>query len=174
MTCNKLSIQPILPGFAFWVLFAAAAGLFPAPASAQKAGGETRASNLIIEEVTVTARKREERAIDAPVAVSVLTGDDLDLYNTRDLTQLTERIPGLEVTHGAGGGAGGNITIRGIGKPPGTSDYGIDAPVSLVIDGMSFSRNHMILTGFFDSEAVEVLKGPQALYQLGGGGLQAR
>ncbi len=123
-----------------------------------------RTANTIIEEVTVTARKREERAIDAPVAVSVMTADDLERYNTRDLTQLTERIPGLEVSHGAGGGAGGNITIRGIGKPPGTADYGIDAPVSLVMDGMPFSRNHMILTGFFDSEAVEVLKGPQALY----------
>jgi outer membrane receptor protein involved in Fe transport len=124
----------------------------------------SRASNQIIEEVTVTARKREERVMDAPVAVSVMTEEDLERYNTRDLTQLSQQIPGLIIANGQGGGAGGNITIRGIGKPPGTSDYGIDAPVSLVIDGMAFSRNHMIKTGFFDSEAVEVLKGPQALY----------
>ena len=128
------------------------------------AEGASESDQAVVEEVIVTARKREERAIDTPVAVSVMNEDDLDLYNTRDLTQLTERIPGLEVIHSGGGGAGGNMTIRGIGKPPGTADYGIDAPVSLVIDGMPFSRNHMILTGFFDSEAVEVLKGPQALY----------
>ena len=118
----------------------------------------------MVEEVIVTARKREERAIDTPVAVSVMDEDDLDLYNTRNLTELTERIPGLEIVHGGGGFAGGNMTIRGIGKPPGTVDYGIDAPVSLVIDGMPLSRNHMILNRLFDSEAVEVLKGPQALY----------
>jgi iron complex outermembrane receptor protein len=123
-----------------------------------------RASNRIIEEITVTARKREERVIDTPVAVSVMSAEELDRYNTRDLTQLTKRMPGVEVIHGGGGGAGGNINIRGIGKPPGTSDYGIDAPVSLVMDGMAFSRNHMILTGFFDTEGVEVLKGPQALF----------
>ena len=123
-----------------------------------------QAGDVTIEEVLVTARKREERAIDTPVAVSVMDGDDLDRYHTRDLTQLTERIPGLEIAHGGGGFAGGNMSIRGIGKPPGTVDYGLDAPVSLIVDGMPFSRNHMILTGFFDSEAVEVLKGPQALY----------
>jgi outer membrane receptor protein involved in Fe transport len=134
------------------------------PAGEAVAEETARASFQIIEEVTVTARKREERVMDAPVAVSVMTEEDLERYNTRDLTQLTQQIPGLQIANGQGGGAGGNINIRGIGKPPGTSDYGIDAPVSLVIDGMSFSRNHMIKTGFFDSEAVEVLKGPQALY----------
>ena len=123
-----------------------------------------QATNLIIEEITVTARKREERALDAPVSVAALSGEEIDRYESRSLMSLTDRVPGLEVYHGAGGGAGGNMTIRGIGKPPGTSDYGIDAPVAIVMDGMPFSRNHMIFTGFFDSEAVEVLKGPQALF----------
>ena len=132
--------------------------------SAIAAESGARADDITVEEVIVSARKREERAIDTPVAVSVMTEEDIDRYNTRNLTDLGARIPGVEVIHGAGGGAGGNITIRGIGKPPGTSDYGIDAPVSVVIDGMPFSRNHMIMTGFFDSEALEVLKGPQALY----------
>ena len=149
----------------FWstVVALAALGLV-ATGTAIAEESERASASTAIEEVVVTARKREERAIDTPVAVSVMTAEDIDRYNTRNLTELSQRIPGLEVIHGAGGGAGGNITIRGVGKPPGTSDYGIDAPVSLVIDGMPFSRNHMIMTGFFDSEAVEVLKGPQALY----------
>ena len=148
---------------AIWVTAAALAS-FAATAPAVAADSVEQADDITIEEVLVTARKREERAIDTPVAVSVMDGEDLDRYHTRDLTQLTERIPGLEIAHGGGGFAGGNMSIRGIGKPPGTVDYGIDSPVSLVIDGMPFSRNHMILTGFFDSEAIEVLKGPQALY----------
>ena len=134
-----------------------------APADVGAAETE-RASNRIIEEVTVTARKREERLVDTPVAVAVMTGEEIERYNTRDLADLTQRMPGVEISHGAGGGAGGNITIRGVGKPPGTSDYGLDAPVSIVMDGMSFSRNHLLDTGFFDIAAVEVLKGPQALY----------
>ncbi len=133
----------------FWLataLLAAAGTVGTVSVAAEE--GERASDQAVVEEVIVTARKREERAIDTPVAVSVMDGDELDLYNTRDLTQLTERIPGLEIAHGGGGFAGGNMSIRGIGKPPGTVDYGIDSPVSLVVDGMPFSRNHMILTGF--------------------------
>ena len=121
-----------------------------------------RATNQIIEEVTVTARKREERVVDTPVAVAVMSREELDRYRTRDLAELTTRIPGVQITHGAGGGAGGNMVIRGVGNI--AVDYGADQPVSLVLDGMSFSRGHVLDTGFFDLQAVEVLKGPQALY----------
>ena len=58
-----------------------------------------RATNAVIEEVTVTARKREERVIDTPVAVSVLTQEEIERYNTRDLAQLTQRIPGVSIAH---------------------------------------------------------------------------
>ena len=157
-------IQRIVGRVAAIGTVAAALASFAAAPPAVAQDSMARADDITIEEVIVTARKREERAIDTPVAVAVMTEEDIERYNTRNLTELGARIPGVEVIHGAGGGAGGNITIRGIGKPPGTSDYGIDAPVSVVIDGMPFSRNHMIMTGFFDSEALEVLKGPQALY----------
>jgi len=135
-----------------------AAGMVGAPAIA----ATERAANQVIEEVTVTARKREERLIDTPVAVAVMTEDEIERYNTRDLAELTARIPGVSITHGAGGGAGGNMVIRGVGNV--AVDYGADQPVSLVLDGMSFSRGHVLDTGFFDLQAVEVLKGPQTLY----------
>ena len=97
------------------VAAAFAAFLCFAPVTAFAAEREL-ASNRVIEEITVTARKREERAIDTPVAVAVMTAEEIERYNTRDLAQLTQRMPGVEISHGAGGGAGGNITIRGIGK----------------------------------------------------------
>jgi iron complex outermembrane receptor protein len=115
-----------------------------------------------IEEVIVTARKREERLIDVPVSAAVLTAEELDRYRTRDLAELTQRIPGVEINHAAGGGQGGNIKIRGVGTL--ASDYGTDQPVSLVLDGMSFQRSHVLDVGFFDLQTVEILKGPQSLY----------
>ena len=114
-----------------------------------------------IEEVIVTARKREERLIDVPVSAAVLTAEELDRYRTRDLAELTQRIPGLSISHAAGGGQGGNISIRGVGNL--ATDYGTDQPVSLVLDGMSFQRSHVLDVGFFDLQSVEVLKGPQSL-----------
>lgn len=115
-----------------------------------------------IEEVIVTARKREERLIDVPVSAAVLTAEELDRYRTRDLAELTQRIPGVSINHAAGGGQGGNISIRGVGNL--AVDYGTDQPVSLVLDGMSFQRSHVLDVGFFDLQSVEVLKGPQSLY----------
>ena len=123
---------------------------------------EEGANSLAIEEIVVTARMREERLVDTPVAVAALGAEEIERYNTRDLDQLTSRIPGVAIAHGAGGGAGGSIAIRGVGNL--AVDYGADQPVSLVIDGMSFSRGHMLDTGFFDIQSVEVLKGPQALF----------
>ncbi len=144
---------------AFSALAAALLSVASMPALAEEM---EQARNQIIEEVTVTARKREERVIDTPVSVAVMSQEEIDRYRTRDLAELTTRIPGLQITHGAGGGAGGNMIIRGVGNLAG--DYGADQPVSLVLDGMSFSRGHILDTGFFDLQSVEVLKGPQALY----------
>ena len=50
-----------------------------------------------IEEITVTARKREERLLDVPVSAAALTAQELDRYKTRDLVDLTSRIPGLTI-----------------------------------------------------------------------------
>ncbi len=120
------------------------------------------AEESFVEEVIVTARKREERLIDVPVSAAVLTDEELDRYRTRDLAELTQRIPGVQIAHAAGGGQGGNISIRGVGNL--AVDYGTDQPVSLVLDGMSFQRSHVLDVGFFDLQSVEVLKGPQSLY----------
>lgn len=146
-------------GLTMSALTAAMVGLGLGSASAQ---AEEVANSLAIEEIVVTARKREERLVDAPVAVAAMASEDIERYLTRDLDQLTTRIPGVQIGHAAGGGAGGSIFIRGVGNL--AVDYGADQPVSLVIDGMSFSRGHMLDTGFFDLESVEVLKGPQALF----------
>ncbi len=123
---------------------------------------QVNAAERELEEITVTARKREERLIDVPVSAAVLTQEEIERYRTRDLADLTQRIPGLSIQHAGGGGQGGNIEIRGVGNI--AVDYGTDQPVSLVLDGMSFQRSHMLDTGFFDLQTLEVLKGPQAVY----------
>lgn len=120
------------------------------------------AEEIALEEIIVTARKREERLMDVPVSAAVLSDEELDRYRTRDLAELTQRIPGVAISHAAGGGAGGNMAIRGVGNI--AVDYGTDQPVSLVLDGMSFTRGHVLDVGFFDLQSVEVLKGPQTLY----------
>ncbi len=134
------------------------------PAAAQDAPAQEApaAKSATIETVMVSARKTEERAIDTPVALSVMTEAQIQRYNTTDLTQLSTQLPGVEVSKASGGGAGGNFIIRGVGRQ--ASDYGAEQPVAFVLDGFSFTRGHMSSVGFFDVANIQVLKGPQTLF----------
>ncbi|MBI1179799.1 MAG: TonB-dependent receptor plug domain-containing protein [Alphaproteobacteria bacterium] len=129
------------------------------PASSQPAASGNSGS---METIMVSARKTEERAIDTPVALAAMSEAQIQRYNTTDLTQLSSQLPGVVINKSSGGGAGGNMTIRGIGNI--ATDYGAEQPVALVIDGFSFTRGHIIDVGFFDVESIQVLKGPQTLF----------
>src|SRR5207302_8190149 len=92
----------------------------------------------------------------------VLGSEQLQRYDTKDLEQLSSQVPGVQIFHASGGGAGGGISIRGVGQL--AVDYGAEEPVAVVIDGMAFTRGHILDTGFFDMQSIEVLKGPQSLF----------
>ena len=138
-------------------------GAGSAPASASDAAAASPGSGEVsLEEVTVTARKQAERLIDVPVVASVMSAEQLQRYNTTDLEQLNAEIPGVQIFHADGGGGGGGISIRGVGQQ--AVDYGAEEPVAVVVDGMAFTRGHILDTGFFDMQSLEVLKGPQSLF----------
>jgi outer membrane receptor protein involved in Fe transport len=137
----------------------AAAPLVQAADAAAKPSADSSTS---VEEVTVTARKKEEKLMDVPVAATVLTAATINRYDTTDLINIASIAPGIQVTRTGGGTPGGAIYIRGIGifGP----DYASEQPVALVIDGMPITRGHFVDTGFFDQSDVQILKGPQSLF----------
>ncbi len=120
------------------------------------------AAGVKVEEVTVTARKREERLIDTPVAAQVATPEALSRYNIDDLIRLNTITTGVAITRTGGGTPGGSIYIRGIGIFG--TDYASEQPVSVVIDGIPITRGHIVDAGFFDQANIQILKGPQSLY----------
>src|SRR3546814_10067121 len=73
-------------------------------------------------DIVVTARLREERAIDVPVAVSVLTGEEIQRYNSDSIQRITQNVPGLVVGSTVGLG-GGSIAIRGVSTAPTTIGF---------------------------------------------------
>jgi outer membrane receptor protein involved in Fe transport len=125
--------------------------------TAESGGGSTT-----LEEVTVTARKKEERLIDVPVAAAVLSNETLSKYNTTDLIQISTLTTGVQIARTGGGTPGAAVYIRGIGVFG--PDYASESPVSLVIDGIPITRGHIIDTGFFDQSNIQILKGPQSLF----------
>lgn len=122
-------------------------------AAAQDAGG--------LEDIIVTARKRSESLIAAPVSVTAIGAADLSRYNASDLTRIGQLAPQLSITRSPSG-AGATFNIRGIGSSP--LEPGLDQSVSINLDGVQLSRGRFISLGMFDLAQVEVLKGPQALF----------
>lgn len=98
-------------------VLAASAALFalPAvPAIAQEApADETTASN----EITVIARRREERLLDVPIAISALSTEALDKAGAKDLSGVQGAIPNVNIVQGRGSASSANFYIRGIGQP---------------------------------------------------------
>ncbi len=118
-------------------------------------------SNQAVDEVVVYARRRGETALDAPVAVTAFTAEDLRRYNTDSMEDVAALTPGLVINSGSGA-SGGTVTLRGVGT--GNFVAAIDQAVSTNIDGVQISRAKIIRQAFFDLGQIEVLKGPQALF----------
>lgn len=114
------------------------------------------------EDIIVTARKRAERLIDVPVAITALDTKALARYATSDLSAVGTQIPQVMFSRNPSGN-GANINIRGVGTNT-SADDGVEQAVSVNIDGVPTARGRILQTGLFDIGNVQVLKGPQALY----------
>jgi iron complex outermembrane receptor protein len=114
-----------------------------------------------LEEIIVTARKREESILKVPVVETAITEQTLQQYQVMDLTDLSSKVPGLSMGD-AVLSIGPQISIRGIGTS--TLDAGVDQSVSLNIDGLSMTQGLAYTAGLFDLAQAEVLKGPQSLF----------
>jgi iron complex outermembrane receptor protein len=115
-----------------------------------------------LEEIIVTARKREESLQDTPVAVSAFTTEELEFRQINTTDRLGEITPNLKfdpVAPSSGSSSVAQIFIRGIGQ----TDFVpvIDPGVGLYIDGIYMGRSVGNIMDFLDIERVEVLRGPQ-------------
>ena len=114
-----------------------------------------------LEEIIVTARKREESLQDSPVLISALSAKTIDDFAVTSIEDIADFTPGL-VADRQGGSSGGLLYLRGIGS--GTSSSTIDQAVSLAIDDMQIGTLQMQGASMIDMESVQVYKGPQALF----------
>jgi iron complex outermembrane receptor protein len=111
-----------------------------------------------IQELIVTAQKREESAQDVPIALTALSGAALEQEGVIGFSDLSTRVPSLRFGAGVTGGEN-VITLRGIGSQNTTS--GGDSPVAYNLDGVYLARTTSVDADFFDVNRIEVLRGPQ-------------
>jgi iron complex outermembrane recepter protein len=140
------------------VLAGGLALLMPGIALSQQSEEEEEepATRRVIDELIVTATRREATLQDVPVSVGVVTGEQIRELSLQNLDQLSAYVPGLSVTEG---GEQTGISIRGFGAG---LNFGFDQSVGLFIDGIYAGRERQFRGHFLDVSRVEVLRGPQA------------
>jgi len=116
----------------------------------------------VIEEVIVTARRREETLQTVPISLSALSGEALRLRQIQRTDQLSDLVPNLDfeaAAPAAGSSSAGQIFIRGIGQTDFTPVT--DPGVALYLDGVYLARSPGNVLDLVDVERIEVLRGPQ-------------
>ncbi|MES2860240.1 MAG: TonB-dependent receptor [Pseudomonadota bacterium] len=110
-------------------------------------------------DIVVTARRREERAQEVPIALTVIGGEQLEETNTYNVGQLTQQAPSVQLL--SSNPRNTAITIRGIGASYGLANDGLEQGVGIYVDQVYYARPATATLDFVDLERIEILRGPQ-------------
>lgn len=113
----------------------------------------------VMEEVVVTARKREESAQAVPIPITALTGAQLETRNIRDITEVERLSPNTSISGSSVNNSATVVFIRGIGQVNWSETQ--DPKIGIYVDGVYLSRPQGGLVDLMDVQRVEVLRGPQ-------------
>lgn len=118
--------------------------------------GELSAQQL--EEIVVTAQKREQNVQDVPIAITTLSGDEIRNLGFKSAADIQYQTPGLIVSYSSTN-AIPNFVLRGVGLNDFTAIQ--SSPVAIHVDEIYYGNSTLLNFALFDVERVEVLKGPQ-------------
>ena len=127
-----------------------------AAAQAQDAFG---VSSVLLEKITVTARKREEPIQNVPLSVTHFSSEQIDALKVTDLESLAVHMPNVALDDVGTAKGVANFSIRGIGIN--SSIASVDPTVGVFVDGVYMGQTSAALLDTFDVESIEVLRGPQ-------------
>lgn len=111
----------------------------------------------VLEEVIVTATKRQESIQDVPLSVSALSGDQIDALQLSDMTEITQQIPNLQLN--AWSPQLTIFNIRGVSQNNFVDN--LEAPIAVYHDDAYIASLNAVSGQMFDMERIEVLRGPQ-------------
>src|SRR5690554_1737486 len=145
-------------GFTGLVGLAIAQPLF-AQGEVQIASAAPRSVDRSIEEVVVTARRRDESAQDVPIALSVVNETALEATGSYNLGEIQRLVPSLQISNLNPRNT--NINIRGLGSSVALTNDGFENGVGVYIDNVYYGRVGQSQFDLVDLSQVEVLRGPQ-------------
>ena len=116
-------------------------------------------SQSALEEIIVTAQKREQSLQNVPISVATLSGDDMMIAGVRNLEEMAVNVPGLFLNESRNSAL---IYLRGIGTSQQQNSF--EQSVSMFVDGVYIARPRGVKNLMMDVERVEILRGPQTTF----------
>lgn len=129
-----------------------------APKASSEVSSEQNGTGL--DEIVVTAQKREQNLQDVPVAISAIGEAKLEQLAVRDARDISGLAPNVTIVGSVTGTSGAVISIRGI-PTNGSETFGLDSANALYVDGVYIGRSGASALDVNDIARVEVLRGPQ-------------
>ncbi|PCI31940.1 MAG: TonB-dependent receptor [Alphaproteobacteria bacterium] len=115
--------------------------------------------NAVLEEITVTARRRSESLQSVPVAVTAFSAENLAKFGATDITFLAQSTPNTTLKVSRGTSSTITAFIRGIGQQDPVA--GFESGVGIYLDGVYLNRPQGAVLEIYDVERIEILRGPQ-------------
>ncbi|MVT12099.1 TonB-dependent receptor [Chitinophaga tropicalis] len=115
--------------------------------------------NRQLNEISVTARRRNEKIQSVPIAISVVRGNVVEDAGAFNVNRVKELIPTVQLY--SSNPRNTTLNIRGLGSTFGLTNDGIDPGVGFYLDGVYYARPAATTLDFVDVEQIEVLRGPQ-------------
>jgi len=143
---NRLSVR--------WAVIAAIIGAPGVPVMAQEQGADLR-----LEEIVVTAQRREERIQNVPIAVSAFDPTEMERRQAFNVVDIVSNVPNLVGNNNIGQGTATTVFLRGIGSTE--SIVTLETALGFYIDDVYISRQGVNNLSLYDVERIEVLRGPQ-------------
>ena len=135
-------------------------GAFAVPAQAQQTAAEDTADEAVQGgAIIVSARRRDERLVDVPIAVSSFGEEDLQRRGSSDITDIAQATPNTTLEESRGTNSTLSAFIRGIGQQDPVS--GFEQGVGIYLDDVYLNRPQGAVLDIYDVERIEVLRGPQ-------------
>lgn len=147
---NRLVKTALLAGAAFGVM-ASAAQAQEAPSVGEQVSS--------VDDIIVSARRRDEALKDVPVAVSAFSSEQLEQSGSADITELTRSAPSLTLQAARGSNSTLISFIRGVGQQDPL--WGFEPGVGLYMDDVYIARPQAAVLDIFDIQRIEILRGPQ-------------
>ncbi|HNQ27899.1 MAG TPA: TonB-dependent receptor [Aquaticitalea sp.] len=116
-------------------------------------------ASAALNEITVTARRRNEQAQEIPIPIAVIGANEINTSISFNVNRIKELVPSVQLY--SSNPRNTTLNIRGLGSTFGLTNDGIDPGVGFYVDGVYYARPAATTLDFMDIEQIEVLRGPQ-------------